>query len=101
MTTWLLLLKRKKKMYEAIDLDLEEYRNSSQVKKFLFDTKEEILMHLWRYPSLSIHGIEGAFEEPGAKTVIPGRVVGKFSIRLVPHMNMSVVETQCLEQNQI
>ena len=23
-------------------------------------------MHLWRYPSLSIHGIEGAFEEPGA-----------------------------------
>ncbi|XP_044630815.2 beta-Ala-His dipeptidase isoform X1 [Equus asinus] len=88
------LTEEEKKMYEAIDLDLEEYRNSSQVKKFLFDTKEEILMHLWRYPSLSIHGIEGAFEEPGAKTVIPGRVIGKFSIRLVPHMNMSVVETQ-------
>lgn len=51
-------------------------------------------MHLWRYPSLSIHGIEGAFDEPGAKTVIPGRVTGKFSIRLVPHMNTSVVEKQ-------
>lgn len=51
-------------------------------------------MHLWRYPSLSIHGIEGAFDEPGAKTVIPGRVVGKFSIRLVPHMNVSMVEKQ-------
>uniref|UniRef100_A0A9L0RVN6 Carnosine dipeptidase 1 n=1 Tax=Equus caballus TaxID=9796 RepID=A0A9L0RVN6_HORSE len=88
------LTEEEKKMYKAIDLDPEEYRNSSQVKKFLFDTKEEILMHLWRYPSLSIHGIEGAFEEPGAKTVIPGRVIGKFSIRLVPHMNMSVVETQ-------
>uniref|UniRef100_F1MWP9 Carnosine dipeptidase 1 n=5 Tax=Bos TaxID=9903 RepID=F1MWP9_BOVIN len=83
-----------KRVYEAIDLDVEEYRNSSQVKKFLFDTKEELLMHLWRYPSLSIHGIEGAFHEPGAKTVIPGRVIGKFSIRLVPHMDMSVVETQ-------
>ncbi|KAL0613492.1 LOW QUALITY PROTEIN: Beta-Ala-His dipeptidase [Plecturocebus cupreus] len=80
--------------YKAIDLDLEEYRNSSQVAKFLFDTKEEILMHLWRYPSLSIHGIEGAFDEPGAKTVIPGRVIGKFSVRLVPHMNVSVVEKQ-------
>nr|XP_021529208.1 beta-Ala-His dipeptidase isoform X2 [Aotus nancymaae] len=80
--------------YKAIDLDLEEYRNSSQVAKFLFNTKEEILMHLWRYPSLSIHGIEGAFDEPGAKTVIPGRVIGKFSIRLVPHMNVSVVEKQ-------
>ena len=28
-----------KRVYEAIDLDMEEYRNSSQVKKFLFDTK--------------------------------------------------------------
>ncbi|XP_014977689.2 beta-Ala-His dipeptidase isoform X2 [Macaca mulatta] len=80
--------------YKAIHLDLEEYRNSSRVEKFLFDTKEEILMHLWRYPSLSIHGIEGAFDEPGAKTVIPGQVIGKFSIRLVPHMNVSVVEKQ-------
>ncbi|EAW66559.1 carnosine dipeptidase 1 (metallopeptidase M20 family), isoform CRA_a [Homo sapiens] len=80
--------------YKAIHLDLEEYRNSSRVEKFLFDTKEEILMHLWRYPSLSIHGIEGAFDEPGTKTVIPGRVIGKFSIRLVPHMNVSAVEKQ-------
>ncbi|CAK6447739.1 unnamed protein product [Pipistrellus nathusii] len=88
------LTEEEKELYGAIDLDLEEYRNSSRVKKFLFDTKEEILMHLWRYPSLSIHGIEGAFDEPGTKTVIPGRVLGKFSIRLVPHMNMSVVEKQ-------
>ncbi|XP_040334493.1 beta-Ala-His dipeptidase isoform X2 [Herpailurus yagouaroundi] len=88
------LTEEERKMYKAIDLDLEEYRRSSHVKKFLFDTKEEILMHLWRYPSLSIHGIEGAFDEPGAKTVIPGRVIGKFSIRLVPHMNTSVVEKQ-------
>ncbi|KAG8504380.1 Beta-Ala-His dipeptidase, partial [Galemys pyrenaicus] len=88
------LTDEEREMYAAIDLDLEQYRNTSQVKKFLFDTKEEILMHLWRYPSLSIHGIEGAFDEPGAKTVIPGRVTGKFSIRLVPHMNISVVEKQ-------
>lgn len=88
------LTEKEKEMYEAIDLDLEQYRNSSQVQKFLFDTKEEILMHLWRYPSFSIHGIEGAFDEPGIKTVIPGRVTGKFSIRLVPHMNVSTVEKQ-------
>jgi Cys-Gly metallodipeptidase DUG1 len=40
----------------------------------------------WRYPSLSLHGIEGAFSAPGAKTVIPARVIGKFSIRTVPNM---------------
>ncbi len=38
----------------------------------------------WRFPSLSLHGIEGAFYSPGAKTVIPAKVIGKFSIRTVP-----------------
>ncbi|XP_053520202.1 beta-Ala-His dipeptidase isoform X1 [Artibeus jamaicensis] len=83
-----------RQLYSATDLDLAEFRHSTQVKKFLFDTKEEVLMHLWRYPSLSIHGIEGAFAGPGTKTVIPGQVTGKFSIRLVPHMEAPVVETQ-------
>lgn len=42
-------------------------------------------MSNWRYPSLSIHGIEGGFSGPGFKTVIPRKVIGKFSIRLVPN----------------
>ena len=42
-------------------------------------------MHRWRFPSLSLHGIHGAFSEPGAKTVIPRKVTGKFSIRIVPN----------------
>jgi acetylornithine deacetylase/succinyl-diaminopimelate desuccinylase-like protein len=41
-------------------------------------------MRRWRFPSLSVHGIEGAYYESGAKTVIPRKVIGKFSIRLVP-----------------
>lgn len=48
-------------------------------------------MHRWRYPSLSLHGIEGAFSGSGCKTVIPRKVVGKFSIRLVPDMTPEVV----------
>lgn len=44
-------------------------------------------MSNWRYPSLSIHGIEGAFSGQGFKTVIPRKVIGKFSIRLVPNQN--------------
>lgn len=34
-----------------------------------------------------IEGIEGAFSGAGAKTVIPRKVVGKFSIRLVPNQD--------------
>jgi acetylornithine deacetylase/succinyl-diaminopimelate desuccinylase-like protein len=43
-------------------------------------------MNRWRLPSLSLHGIEGAFDGPGTKTVIPSKVYGKFSIRIVPNM---------------
>lgn len=44
-----------------------------------------------RESSLSLHGIEGAFSAPGGKTVIPSRVSGKFSIRLVPNQTPELV----------
>ena len=49
-------------------------------------------MHRWRYPSLSLHGIQGAFDGVGCKTVIPRHVTGKFSIRIVPNMKIGTVE---------
>ncbi|XP_029654439.1 cys-Gly metallodipeptidase DUG1-like [Octopus sinensis] len=56
-------------------------------------------MHRMRYPSLSFHGIEGAFHEAGCKTVIPACVKGKFSIRTVPNMDnhdvINKVEKYC------
>lgn len=45
------------------------------------------MINNWRQPSLSIHGIEGAFSGSGFKTVIPRKVIGKFSIRLVPNQD--------------
>ncbi|KAF3833979.1 hypothetical protein F7725_025183 [Dissostichus mawsoni] len=83
------LLDEEKKLYEKIEFDLDEYCKD-----------EKILMHRWRYPSLSLHGIEGAFSEAGAKTVIPRKVIGKFSIRLVPDMDPKVVEKQVIEHLQ-
>ncbi len=44
--------------------------------------KAKTLMARWRFPSLSLHGIEGAFHEPGSKTVIPRKVIGKFNRNL-------------------
>lgn len=51
-----------------------------------------MLQNRWRFPSLSIHGVEGAFYNPGAKTVIPAKVTGKFSIRTVPNMELEDVD---------
>src|SRR2546423_4005907 len=61
-------------------------------KTSVHDTKEPTLMARWRYPSLSVHGIEGAFSAGGAKTVIPTKVIGKFSIRTVPNMEPEDVD---------
>lgn len=60
-------------------------------KTIISDDKVQTLMSRMREPSLSLHGIEGAFYAPGAKTVIPASVTGKFSIRLVPDMTRESV----------
>ena len=37
-------------------------------------------------------GVEGAFDGEGCKTVIPKKVTGKFSIRIVPHQTPDAIE---------
>merc|ERR1719233_1385722 len=80
--------------YTNIDFDPEEYRKDLGAPGRLMhgNDKAKTLMARWRYPSLSLHGIQGAFADPGAKTVIPRKVVGKFSIRIVPNQTPEIVE---------
>ncbi|CAB9500595.1 Cys-Gly metallodipeptidase DUG1 [Seminavis robusta] len=84
-------------LYDNIEFDMEAYKEESKVSsvsnKLLHPDKKSLLMHRWRYPTLSLHGIEGAFSGPGAKTVIPSRVIGKFSLRLVPDQKAAQIES--------
>ena len=75
--------------YKDLDFDVETYHREDVSPGCALEgaTKEQVLMARWRFPTLSIHGVEGAFADPGAKTVLPRRVAGKFSIRLVPDMD--------------
>ncbi|XP_050506548.1 cytosolic non-specific dipeptidase [Diabrotica virgifera virgifera] len=85
-------------IYKAIEFDVDEYRQNVGTSKLLHnEVKEKILMHRWRFPSLSLHGIEGAFSEPGSKTVIPRKVIGKFSIRIVPNQTLKQTETLVID----
>ncbi|XP_069476836.1 cytosolic non-specific dipeptidase-like [Ambystoma mexicanum] len=88
------LKEEEKKLYTNLTFNLDQYKVDAGATKLLYDTKEDVLMRRWRYPSLSIHGIEGAFSGSGTKTVIPAKVIGKFSMRQVPNMEPSVVEKQ-------
>lgn len=72
--------------YEKINFETSEFEAATGSKTCISDDKVEGLIAKMREPSLSLHGVEGAFYAPGAKTVIPATVIGKFSIRLVPDM---------------
>jgi Cys-Gly metallodipeptidase DUG1 len=80
-----------KALYGPISYTMDNLYESLGSKTSIFEDKERTLMARWRYPSLSVHGIEGAFSAPGAKTVIPAKVIGKFSIRTVPDMDSEKV----------
>ncbi|KAF7316621.1 CNDP dipeptidase [Mycena chlorophos] len=79
-------------IYEKLDCSVQEIEASAGAPIALSDDKVSVLMGRMRQPSLSLHGIEGAFYGPGAKTVIPAKVAGKFSIRLVPPQTPDSVE---------
>jgi Cys-Gly metallodipeptidase DUG1 len=73
-----------RQLYRKIDYGIEDVEHSTGAKIALSEDKATVLMGRMRSPSLSLHGIEGAFYGAGGKTVIPAKVSGKFSIRLVP-----------------
>ncbi|XP_070508903.1 cytosolic non-specific dipeptidase-like [Chironomus tepperi] len=81
------------KIYEKIVFDVNDYKKSIGAPgRLLYENKKDLLQHRWRFPALSIHGISGAHCKPGQKTVIPGKVTGKFSIRLVPNQDPNKIE---------
>jgi len=71
-------------IYEGLNYNITDVEEAAGAAIALSSDKVSVLMGRMRSPSLSIHGIEGAFSAAGAKTVIPAKVSGKFSIRLVP-----------------
>lgn len=74
-------------LYDNIQFSNDDLHNAVGKDLAIYKDSKDTLMARWRYPALSIHGVEGAFSSPGAKTVIPAKVSGKFSIRTVPGMS--------------
>lgn len=86
------LTEDEKALYGDISFTMNNLHESLGSTTSVHENAEQTLMARWRYPSLSIHGVEGAFSAPGAKTVIPAKVIGKFSIRTVPNMESDRVD---------
>ena len=72
-----------RQIYESLDYSIADIEESAGASISVSSDKATVLMGRMRHPSLSLHGIEGAFSGVGAKTVIPAKVGGKFSVRFV------------------
>ncbi|KAJ2721447.1 hypothetical protein GGI07_003960 [Coemansia sp. Benny D115] len=72
--------------YEGLEFSHKALATDLKHDVIIHGDERATLKHRWRNPTLSIHGVEGAFYGPGDKTVIPARVRGKFSLRTVPDM---------------
>lgn len=80
------LEENERELYDKIDFDVNQYRQDIGTAMLPHnEDKVQLLMHRWRYPSLSIHGIEIGHFKPSIKAVIPHKVIGKFSLRIVPN----------------
>ncbi|OMJ09453.1 Cys-Gly metallodipeptidase dug1 [Smittium culicis] len=85
------LTEEEDKTYSSLSFQNSDLINDLKADIVIHSENADSLKSRWRYPSLSIHGIEGAFYDPGSKTVIPSKVTGKFSIRSVPFMDPATI----------
>ncbi|KAI0654149.1 CNDP dipeptidase [Cubamyces menziesii] len=81
-----------RELYEKLDYTIQDVEEAVGAPITISNDKATVLMGRMRMPSLSLHGIEGAFSGPGGKTVIPSTVSGKFSLRLVPPQTPETIE---------
>lgn len=91
------MTKEEHEVYEKIDFCAKELRDSIGAKQLPTEDKKALLIRRWREPCLSIHGIEGAYAGVGDKTIIPCKVTGKFSIRIVPNMTPEKVNKTVID----
>ncbi|CAA9998102.1 unnamed protein product, partial [Nesidiocoris tenuis] len=82
------MTKEMKKSLGKLDFNVHDFKDSIGAFQLLAkENKVGLLANLFYLPSLSIHGIEGAHAAHRPANLIPGKVIGKFSINIVPNMS--------------
>ncbi|KAL4876991.1 Zn-dependent exopeptidase [Aspergillus karnatakaensis] len=83
---------KEKTLYKKIRYTLKDFTDAiGDTNVPLYKDPIDIMMHQWRYPSLSIHGINRADASDDPGTAILNKVTGAFSIRTVPNMDSQTV----------
>ena len=65
-------------IYNSLDYNIADIEESAVSATALSSDKATVLMGRMRYPSLSLHGIEGAFHGVGIRLSSPANVAGMY-----------------------
>lgn len=81
-----------RKEFAALPFDAEADRNEIGIPEHFGEEGYSTLERRWARPTLDVNGIFGGYQEPGAKTIIPGWAGAKISMRLVPGQDPKKIE---------
>ncbi|EDW03837.1 cytosolic non-specific dipeptidase-like [Drosophila grimshawi] len=81
-------------LLEKADFQTYAYKEQLYIRRLRNEgNKVEMLQNRWCKPTLTMHGVEGADSHPGCRRMLPMRVVGKFSIKLVPDQDVKQIQS--------
>ena len=75
---------QERRQMDALPFDEEAYRKFMDVPSLEGEKGFTTLQRRWARPTLDVCGLSGGFTGEGASTVIPARMMGKVSMRIVP-----------------
>lgn len=79
------------KRFGKLDYDPTVYQSHIATPGLQSVDKVDLLRRRWCLPCITLHGIEHSFDQPGAPTLISKKVMGKFSVRIVPDQSPKVI----------
>ncbi|MDQ3393715.1 MAG: dipeptidase [Bacteroidota bacterium] len=81
------LSKEERAVLAKAPFDLEDYKDSLDVKDVLGEKGYSTIERVGIRPTLDVNGIWGGYIGEGAKTVLPSKAYAKISMRLVPNQD--------------
>ena len=81
------LTEDERKAISTLPFDEEAYRSDLDVPKLHGEEGYSTLERVWARPTLDINGLLCGWTGEGAKTVLPSKAMGKFSMRLVANQD--------------
>lgn len=71
----------------VMGFSIEEFKKKYELNSVRTSDANDAAQRIWVQPTFEVHGINGGYNGPGIKTIIPYQAEAKISMRLVPNQD--------------